>query len=167
MKKLISEKQLKIIVKNLGSQITNDYQNTKELIVVGLLKGSFIFMADLIREIKLPLKTEFMQISSYHNNQQTSEVKIILDLNTSIFDKDVLVVEDIIDTGRTFSKVLELLRSRNPKSLKTCVLLDKEECRVIEQKVDYCGKKIKNLFVVGYGLDNNQFDRNLPFVGNI
>jgi hypoxanthine phosphoribosyltransferase len=167
MKKLITEKELRIIIKRLGNQITKDYHNTSYLIVVGLLKGSFVFMADLIRQINLPLQVDFMTVSSYKENKQESEIKVILDLNTPIYNKHVLVVEDIIDSGRTFSKVLNLLRSRHPATLKTCVLLNKKECRILEEQVDYCGIEIPDVFVCGYGLDDNQKQRNLPYIGII
>ena len=150
----------------MGHQITMDYKDIKEpLIVVGLLKGSFIFMADLVRKINLPMHIDFMMVSSYNTeNQQEKELRIILDLNTSIAGRDVLLVEDIVDSGKTFSKVLELLQSRNPKSLRTCALLNKKECRVVEVPLHYWGIEIQNKFVYGYGLDNSQMQRNLPHI---
>lgn len=164
MKIFITEEEIQETVGLLGHQITMDYKDIKEpLIVVGLLKGSFIFMADLVRKINLPTHIDFMMVSSYNvENQQEKELRIILDLNTPISGRDVLLVEDIVDSGKTFSKILELLQSRNPKSLKTCALLNKKECRVVEVPIDYYGIEIQNKFVYGYGLDNSQMRRNLP-----
>lgn len=162
----IKEEEIQAIVNGLGFRIQQDYQNIEEpLIVVGLLKGSFIFMADLVRQINLPMNLEFMTVSSYNlENKQEKELKIIQDINTPIAGRDVILVEDIMDTGRTFSKILDLLSSRNPKSLKTCALLNKKECRVAEVTLDYCGIEIPNKFVYGYGLDNSQLGRNLPYI---
>ena len=123
-------------------------------------------MADLIRQIELPVKVDFMSVSSYENNVQGSEVKINLYISIPIEGKDVLVVEDIIDTGNTFAKVLDILRQRNPKSLKTCVLLNKKECRIVESPVDYCGMEIPDIYVFGYGLDDDQFMRGLTFISS-
>jgi hypoxanthine phosphoribosyltransferase len=166
MNEIVSKKNLASIVKKLAKQITNDYTDTDELIVIGLLKGSFIFVADLIRQLELPVKVDFMSVSSYENNTQGSDVKINLDISIPITGKDVLIVEDIIDTGKTFAKVLELLKQRHPKSLKTCVLLNKKECRIVDSPVDYCGMEIPNIYVFGYGLDDDQLMRGLTFIAN-
>lgn len=163
----ISEDKIKEAITRLGKEISATYLNTSEspLIVVGLLKGSFIFMADLIRKLNLNIQVDFMMVSSYNDeNKQEKELKIILDLNTPIAGRDVLLVDDILDTGKTFSKVIELLKSRNPKSVKTCVLLNKKEARVVEVPLDFYGFDIPNKFAYGYGLDNSQLKRNLPFV---
>ncbi len=166
----ISEEEIKDIVKKIGSDIRNYYKNVapikEPLILIGLLKGAFIFMADLVRELKdLDTHIEFMTVSSYNNeNQQEKELKIILDLNTPIAGRDVLLVEDIVDTGKTFSKVINLLNSRNPNSLKTCALLNKKECRAVEVPLDFYGIDIPDKFVYGYGLDNAQKSRNLPYI---
>ena len=166
MKIFITEEEIQETVELLGHQITMDYKDIKEpLIVVGLLKGSFIFMADLVRKINLPTHIDFMMVSSYNDqNQQEKELRIILDLNTAIAGRDVLLVEDIVDSGLSFSKVLELLQSRNPKSLRTCALLNKKECRTVEVPLHYCGVEIQNKFVYGYGLDSSQMRRNLPHI---
>jgi hypoxanthine phosphoribosyltransferase len=166
---LLDSDEIRDIVKKLGSEINSYYMKNKleqPLIVVGLLKGSFIFMADLVRELFVDTHIEFMTVSSYNNkNQQEKELKIILDLNTSISGRDVLLVEDIVDTGLTFSKILELLNSRNPKSLNTCALLNKKECRVVEVPVNFSGIDIPDKFVYGYGLDDAQSNRHLPYIG--
>jgi hypoxanthine phosphoribosyltransferase len=164
---LISKKELEEIVRNLGEEITKFYSGeVSDLVVVGLLRGSFIFMADLVREIRVPLVTDFMTVSSYGSGTESSgDVKIIMDLDESIEGKNVLLVEDIVDSGNTFSKVLQLLKSRKPKSLKTCSLLSKPSRRVVEVEVDFCGKEIPDEFVCGYGLDFAQKYRNLPYVG--
>jgi hypoxanthine phosphoribosyltransferase len=161
----INSKKIKSSIIEIGKQITNDYIG-EELIVVGLLKGAFIFMADLIRNINInTLYTDFMMVTSFgKNNKRDKEIKIILDLNTPIAGKNVLLVEDIIDTGRTFDKVIKILNSRNPKSLKTCVLLDKSCCREVEVTIDYRCFEIENDFVYGYGLDNCQRSRNIPHI---
>jgi hypoxanthine phosphoribosyltransferase len=168
MRDFISELEIKEKVYDLGIQIAKDYKN-EELIVVGLLKGAFVFMADLIRKINIEiLYTDFMMVTSFgENNIRDKEIKIVLDLNTPIGGKNVLLVEDIVDTGRTFDKVIKILESRKPKSLKTCVLLDKSCCREIKVPVDYLGFEIENEFVFGYGLDNSQKYRNLSEIVKI
>ena len=154
-------------LKELGVKITEDFKNENEpLIVVGLLKGSMVFMADLIRQIKLPLEIDFLEASSYGEGTQTSrEVKILKDLRSTISGKNVLVVEDIIDSGFTLKKVLQILGSRNPKKISLCTLLDKPERREVEVDVQYVGFEIPNEFVVGYGLDFNENYRNLEYIG--
>ena len=166
MQELISKNTIRKFVKKLGKQITKEYSSIeKPLILIGILKGSVIFMADLIREIKLPVNIDFMMISSYGpDNIQEKEIKIILDLNTPIADRDVIILEDILDSGRTFSKILTLLKSRNPRSLKTCALLNKKECRVVDVHLDFGGIEIPDKYVYGYGLDDNQLQRNLPYI---
>lgn len=166
-KKLLNEDQIKDIVAKLGAEITEHYKNTGgELIVIGLLRGSFIFMADLVREIKHPMITDFMTVSSYGDGTESSgNVKIVMDLDESIEGRDVLLVEDIIDTGNTFSKVVRLLSNRRPNSLKICTFLNKPSRRVVDVDIDFCGIDIPDEFVVGYGLDYAQKYRNLPYVG--
>lgn len=166
-KKLISEEQIQQTVNRLGQEVTEHYQGIEqELLVVGLLRGSFIFMADLVRCIELPLCVDFMTVSSYGDGTISSgDVKIIMDLDTSIEGRDVLLVEDIVDTGKTFSKVIRMMSNRSPKSLKVCSFLNKPECRTADVTVDFCGMDIPNEFVVGYGLDFAQQYRNLPYVG--
>ena len=164
---LVSTEQINETVQRLGAEITEHYRGTeKELIVIGLLRGSFIFMADLVRHIRLPLVVDFMTVSSYGDGTVSSgDVKIVMDLDMSIEGRDVLLVEDIVDTGNTFSKVIRMMKNRNPKSLKVCTFLNKPECRTADVHVDFCGMDIPNEFVVGYGLDFAQKYRNLPYVG--
>lgn len=164
---LVSEKEIQETVKRLGAEITERYRNTeRELVVIGLLRGSFIFMADLVRHIKLPLVVDFMTVSSYGDGTVSSgDVKIIMDLDMSIEGRDVLMVEDIVDTGNTFSKVIRMMNNRNPHSLAICTFLNKPECRTADVHIDFCGMDIPNKFVVGYGLDCAQKYRNLPYVG--
>ncbi|HHW58456.1 MAG TPA: hypoxanthine phosphoribosyltransferase [Clostridia bacterium] len=162
---LITEDQLKEKVKELGQMITKDYQG-KDLVFIGVLKGAVVFMADLSRSIDLPLSVDFMAVSSYGSSTRSSGiVKIIKDHDINIEGKDVLIVEDIIDSGLTLSYLRETLLGRKPKSLRICTLLDKPERRETDVKVDYCGFKIPDKFVVGYGLDFNEKYRNLPFIG--
>ena len=166
-KVLISEDEIKVIVERLGIEITEHYKNSdKELIVVGLLRGSFVFMADLVREIKLPLITDFMTVSSYGSGTVSSgDVKVVMDLDESIEGADVLLVEDIVDTGNTFSKVITMLENRKPNSLKICTFLNKPSRRVVDVNIDFCGVDIPDEFVCGYGLDYDQKYRNVPYVG--
>jgi len=133
---------------------------------VCILKGAFLFLADLVREIDIPVSVDFMAISSYAGQtESTGQVKILKDLDTLIEDRHVLIVEDIIDTGLTMNSVIKLLKTRKPKSIKICTLLDKVERRVINVKIDYYGFQIPNSFVVGYGLDFEEKYRNLPYIG--
>lgn len=166
-KVLVSEDEVNRIVKRLGEEITEHYgQLERELIVIGLLRGSFIFMADLVRQIKIPLVLDFMTVSSYGDGTISSgDVKIVMDLDSSVEDRDVLMVEDIVDTGRTFSKVIRMMKNRNPRSLRVCTFLNKPEARLNEVQIDFCGTDIPNEFAVGYGLDYAQGYRNLPYVG--
>ena len=152
-------------IKDLGRQITRDYAG-KELVLVGVLKGSCIFLADLMREIDLPLTIDFMSVSSYKNElKSTGDVEILKDLSNPIRDKDVLVVEDIVDTGLTLSRLLEILGTRGAASIKLASFLDKPEPRIKKELViDYTGFVVPNKFVVGYGLDAAGRYRNLPFI---
>jgi hypoxanthine phosphoribosyltransferase len=164
---LISEDEIQQIVKRMGAEITTYYSSLeKELIVIGLLRGSFIFMADLIREIQAPLVVDFMTVSSYGDGTVSSgDVKIVMDVDSSLEGRDVLLVEDIVDTGRTFAKVVRMINNRKPRSLKTCTFLNKPSARISDVQVDFCGKDIPDEFVVGYGLDYGQRYRELPYVG--
>jgi hypoxanthine phosphoribosyltransferase len=164
---LVTREDIDRIVARLGAEITAHYQHTeRELVVIGLLRGSFVFMADLVRQIKLPLVVDFMTVSSYGDGTVSSgDVKIIMDLDMSIEGRDVLLVEDIVDTGNTFSKVIRMMNNRNPRSLAICTFLNKPECRIAEVKIDFCGMDIPNKYVVGYGLDCAQQYRNLPYIG--
>lgn len=165
-KVLLSEEDLKNIVERLGAQITEDYKD-KNLVLVSVLKGSVLFMADLMRAIKLPCKIDFMAVSSYGSGTKTSGVvKIIKDLDTEVVSgNDLLIVEDILDSGVTLEYLMKILSARNPNSIKICTLLDKPERRKANIKADYAGAQIPDAFVVGYGLDYDEKYRNLPFVG--
>ena len=165
---LVTEEEIQSIVAGLGAEITGYYEGQEQvnLIVVGLLRGSFIFMADLVRHIRLPLIVDFMTVSSYGDGTvSTGDVKIVMDLDQSIEGMDVLMVEDIIDTGNTFNKVLSLIRNRHPRSLKICTFLSKPSRRVVDVPIDFCGREIPDEFVCGYGLDYSQKYRNVPYVG--
>ncbi len=167
-KVLVSEEQIKTRVRELGEEISRDYAG-EEILIVCILRGGVMFTVDLVREITVPLAIEFMAVSSYGSGarQSEGEVRITLDLNTRIAGKHVLIVEDIIDSGNTLASVIELLQTRNPKSIYVCTLLDKYERREVEVPIRYCGFKIKNEFVFGYGLDMDEYYRNLPFVGTV
>lgn len=166
VKTLISREQIATRVRELGEQITNDYKDDDApFVVVGILKGSVVFMSDLVREIKLPLTMDFMEISSYGDNFTTSrEIKIIKDLEHSVRGKNVLVVEDIIDSGLTLKKILKMIGKREPKKVILCTLLNKEERRQANVDVQYIGFDIPDEFVSGYGLDYKQEYRNIPYV---
>lgn len=167
IEKLISEEEISKRIIELANEINNDYHN-EDLILVGLLKGSVIFLSDLSRKLTLNCKLDFMIISSYGNNMESSkDVRLLKDLDESIKNKNVLIVEDIIDTGYTLKKVIELLETREPKSLKICTLLDKPEKREVSVDVDYVGFKIPDEFVVGYGIDYAQNHRTLPYIGKV
>jgi hypoxanthine phosphoribosyltransferase len=164
-KTLFSKEKLEQRVKELGAEITRDYKG-KDLIVVGILKGSFIFMADLVRAIDLPLQIDFLGLSSYGDEQETSGVvKITNDLSKPIDHKHVLIVEDIIDTGLTMKYLLEMLQTRSPSSVKICALLEKPENARTKIDIAYKGFAIPNEFVVGYGLDYAGLYRNLGYIG--
>ena len=163
---LYSAEQINARVSELGAEITRDYAG-KELVIVGVLKGSVIFLADLIRAIDLPLTIDFMAVSSYKDGTvSTGDVEILKDLTNPIRGKDVIICEDIIDTGLTLYRLMEILGSRGANSLKIATLLDKPEPRIKKDlHIDYCGFQIPNKFVVGYGLDAAGRYRNLPFIG--
>lgn len=167
-KEFISALEIEQMVARLGRQI-NDYYSEKpdlNLLVIGLLRGSFVFMADLIRQIELPLTVDFMTVSSYGDaTASTGNVKVVMDLDEPVEGKDVLMVEDIIDTGNTFNKVIGLIRYRKPRSLKICTFLSKPSRRQVEVPIDFCGMEIPDEFVCGYGLDYAQKYRNLPYIG--
>ena len=164
---LISKEKIADRVKELAKTINKEFDG-EEVVLIGLLRGSVIFLSDLAREIDLDAKIDFMIVSSYGNTMESSrEVKIIKDLEEYIEGKNVIIVEDIIDTGYTLQKVVETLKLRNPKELKICTLLDKPERREVEIPVDYVGFQIPDEFVVGYGIDYAQKHRNLPYVGMV
>ena len=165
---LLNEKDLEKIVEDLGARITNEYKDSdKPLVVIVILKGSLIFASDLIRKIELPLEIEFMKVSSYGAGTKNSgEIKIHLDLHREhLEDYNILIIEDIVDSGRTLSRLTQLLRNRNANNVKTCTLLDKPSRREVEFEADFCGYSIPDEFVIGYGLDFDEKYRNLPFVG--
>jgi len=162
---LVSKEEIQEICVNMGRQITKDYQN-KDLILVGLLKGCVPFMADLSREIDLKFDLAYMSVSSYHGGISSSgDVNIKMDLDISVKGRNVLIVEDIVDTANTIVTIIELLIHRGAKSVKMATLLDKPAGRVREYQPEYVGKVIPKAFVVGYGLDYNEYYRNLPYVG--
>lgn len=165
VKVLISPEEIQSRVREMGEMISRDYAD-KDLVVVGILKGAFVFMSDLIREIFIPLEVDFMATSSYgHSTKTSGVVKLLKDLDTAVEGRDILIVEDIIDSGLTLSYLSQLLLARKPASIKTAVLLDKPERRRIEFAPDYVGFTIPDEFVIGYGLDYNHKFRELPYVG--
>ncbi|CUU38545.1 hypoxanthine phosphoribosyltransferase [Armatimonadetes bacterium DC] len=162
----LTEEQIQEAVRRLGEQIARDYSPDSPPLLVGVLKGSLVFLADLMRAIPLPVSFDFVAISSYGAETQTSgQVRLLKDLDTQIQGRHVLVVEDILDTGLTLSYLLDLLRTRQPASLRVCTLLRKPDRQMVEVPVDYCAFTIPNYFVVGYGLDYDERYRNLPFIG--
>ncbi|NYE56962.1 hypoxanthine phosphoribosyltransferase [Carboxydothermus ferrireducens] len=162
---LISEEEIRAKVKELGQQISRDYAG-QDLLLVGILRGAMLFMSDLMREIDIPLNIDFMVVSSYGSGTSTSgEVRVLKDLDRGIEGRNVLLIEDIVDTGLTLNYLTKYLANRHPKSLKICTLLNKPSRRQIEVKVDYNGFIIPDKFVVGYGLDYNEYYRNLPYIG--
>jgi hypoxanthine phosphoribosyltransferase len=162
-KPLLTTKQIQSKVKELAEKISNDYAR-KNILTVGILRGAFMFLPDLVRAIEVPLTVDFITASSYIKTSTTGEVKIHCDIREDISNRDVLLVDDIIDTGITINYVRERILARGPNSLKICVFLDKKEKRLVDVPLDYVGFEIPNVFVVGYGLDyDNQF-RNLPYI---
>lgn len=162
---LLTESEIQTINKQIGQQITKDYQG-KEIFVVGILKGSTIFMSDLIRQINVPLQIDYMVVSSYGSSTQSSGVvRIVKDLQHSIEGKHVLIVEDIVDTGLTLAYIKEILKGRDPASIKICTLLDKPIRREKDIDIDYVGTEVPDGFIVGYGIDYAEYYRNLPYVG--
>ena len=169
MNVMISAEDIQHKVKQLGEQINAHYaKSDNELVLIGLLRGSVIFMADLCRAIEKPHELDFMTVSSYGGGTVSSrDVKILKDLDGEIFGKDVLVVEDIIDSGNTLSKVMEMLQTRNPSSIELCTLVSKPSRREIDLTVKFLGFEVEDRFIVGYGLDYDQKYRHLPYIGEI
>ncbi len=162
---LLPEEEVDARIQAMGEQISRDYAG-KQVHLICVLKGGSFFLCELAKRITVPVSLDFMSVSSYGGGTESKGVvKIVKDLDEPIRDKDVLVVEDIVDSGRTLSYLLEMLRSRGPKSLRLCTLLDKPERRVVDVDVDYTGFQIPDKFVVGYGLDYDQRYRNLPYIG--
>lgn len=161
---LFSRETIEKRVKELGIEISESYKN-KELVVVSLLRGSFIFAADLVREISVPVEVDFITTASYGNNEVSSgDVKILHDLRSDLRGKDVLLVDDIMDSGYTLKKVTEHLHTKNPNSVKVCVMLDKPSRRQINMTPDYTGFSIPDVFIVGYGLNYGNHFRNIPYI---
>jgi hypoxanthine phosphoribosyltransferase len=162
-KPLFTTQEIQAKVKELGERISQDYAG-KELLVVGILKGAFMFFSDLVRSIDEPLMLDFIIASSYVQSDSTGKVKVFYDIREDISDKHVLLIDDIIDTGITLNHIRERVLSRTPKSLKICVFLDKKQRRQVALPIDYVGFEIPNEFVVGYGLDYDNTFRNLPYI---
>jgi hypoxanthine phosphoribosyltransferase len=161
---LISEAALQKRIAELARRIDHDYRDSTELVVVGVLKGSVFFLVELLQRVTVPVKVDFLQTSSYSGTHR-GEVRIRQDVSLPLAGRDVLLVEDIVDTGYTLRTVLGLLRYRGAKSVKLCALLDKSAAREVEVPIDYCGFPIENVFVVGFGLDLDEHYRNLPYIG--
>ncbi|MCG7492129.1 hypoxanthine phosphoribosyltransferase [Thalassobius sp. Cn5-15] len=165
---MISAKQIAARIESLAREIEFEFGSTDKLIVVGLLRGSFVFIADIVRELGLPVEVDFLEASSYGNDMESSrEVRILKDIRGEVEGRDVLVVEDIVDTGFTLTHVLRLLKGRSPRKLRTIALLDKPSRREADVKADWIGFEIPDEFVVGYGIDYAQRNRNLPFIGKV
>ena len=164
---LITQEQIEKRVQELGEIITRDYQDSDKLLLLGLLRGSVMFVTDLMRKVNRPLTMDFMSISSYAGSESSGFVRIDSDHKTNINGWDVILIDDIIDTGYTVYTVRKLLLDRNPRSLKICALLDKAERRKVDVTIDYCGFEIPDYFVVGYGLDVDEKGRNLPYIASV
>ena len=165
---MISAKSIAARIEDQANEIQTEFLDTDKLVVVGLLRGSFVFIADLVREIDLPIEVDFLEASSYGDGMEsTREVRIMKDLRGKIEGRDVLLVEDIVDTGHTLRFVTGLLKSRKPRKLETIALLDKPSRREVDIKASYTGFEIPDEFVVGYGIDYAQRNRNLPFIGKV
>lgn len=161
-KLLIPQSQIKKAVSSLADQVNRDYHG-KQLILIGVLKGAFVFLADLMREIKIPIEVDFVKLESYGNKTESSgTIKLLKDIDVDICNQNVLIIEEIIDSGRTLKFLFDRLQASKPKSLRVCALLDKKARRAIEIEADYVGMKVENKFLIGYGLDFDQAYRNLP-----
>ncbi len=165
---MISAKAIAARIEQMCREIQSEFADTDKLVVVGLLRGSFVFIADLVRELHLPIEVDFLEASSYGDEMKSSrEVRILKDLRSGIEGRDVLVVEDIVDTGHTLFHVTGMLKARQPARLKTAALLDKPSRREVDLRADYTGFEIPDEFVVGYGIDFAQRNRNLPYIGKV
>jgi hypoxanthine phosphoribosyltransferase len=165
---MISAKSIAARIEELSHVLQDEFTGTDKLVVVGLLRGSFVFIADLVRELDLPIEVDFLEASSYGDGMESSrEVRILKDLRGAIESRDVLVVEDIVDTGHTLNHVTKMLLTRNPARLKSVALLDKPSRREVDFRADYVGFDIPDEFVVGYGIDFAQRNRNLPYIGKV
>ena len=166
--KMISAKTIDARIEDLAREIKTAFHDSEKLVVVGLLRGSFVFIADLVRELDLPVEVDFLEVSSYGDSMESSrEVRVLKDLRGEISGRDVLVVEDIVDTGHTLSHVVKFLKNREPRKLETIALLDKPSRREVEVKASWTGFEIPDEFVVGYGIDYAQRNRNLPYIGKV
>lgn len=163
---LLSSEQIQQRVKELGEQITNDYKDNPPVIIC-MLKGAIYFFADLTRNIKLPITFDFARLSSYKNGMTSGEMELVANITTEIKDKDILIVEDIVDSGKTLSYFINLLKEKQPKSIKICTFMDKKESRKVEINADYVGFDIPCGFVIGYGLDYAEKYREFPFLAEI
>lgn len=163
-KVLVTEDEIISLCKSLGERISKDYAG-KSLVVIGLLKGCLPFMADLTKYITVPVNVDYMDVSSYVGTESSGCITIKKDISIDISGKDVLIIDDIIDTGNTLKAILEIFERRNVRSVEACVLLDKPEGRKVPVEIKYIGREIPKEFVVGYGLDFNEYYRNLPFIG--
>ena len=163
---VLTEEQIQKRVKELGHQITKDYQG-KSPVVICMLKGAIVFFSDVVRNLNVPLSMEFARLSSYRNGTTSGEMEVVQDVNSDISGKDVIIIEDIVDSGKTLSYFIQLLQKKNPASIKICAFLDKKERREVEVKVDYAGFDIECGFVVGYGLDYAERYRELPFLAEV
>ncbi len=165
---MISAKSIAARIEDLAREIKKEYSDTDKLVVIGLLRGSFVFIADLVRELDMNVEVDFLEASSYDDGtESTREVKILKDLRGAIEGRDVLIVEDIVDTGHTLTAVTSLLKSRRPNKMKTIALLDKPSRREVDFKANWTGFEIPDAFVVGYGIDFAQANRNLPYIGSV
>jgi len=165
---MISAKSIAARIEDLATEIETEFKDTNKLVVVGLLRGSFVFIADLVRELDLPVEVDFLEASSYGDGMESSrEVRILKDIRGQIEGRDVLVVEDIVDTGHTLHQVIDVLATRHPAKLKSIALLDKPARREVDMKATWTGFEIPDEFVVGYGIDYAQRNRNLPFIGKV
>lgn len=162
---LITEGDLSRRITELAADIDRDFHSADPLICVGVLKGSVFFMVELLQQVKIPVAVDFFQTASYRGGTSPGEVRIRKDIDLSIRGQDVLLIEDIVDTGYTLRTILDLLRFRGARTVKLCALLDKAATREVEVPIDYCGFRIDNVFVVGYGLDLDERYRNLPYIG--
>jgi len=164
---IITESEIRKRVKDLGEQITEDYKDSEKILLLGLLRGSVMFITDLMRQIHRPLTIDFMSVSSYSGTSSSGFVRIDSDHKSNIHGWDVILIDDIVDTGYTLYTVHKLLMDRKPNSLKTCALLDKVERHKIDIHIDYLGFAIPDYFVVGYGLDLDEKGRNLPYIASV
>ncbi len=164
---LISQEEIEKRVTSLGEQITNDYRDSNKLLLLGLLRGSVMFITDLMRKVHRPLTMDFMSVSSYSGSESSGFIRIDSDHKTNIRGWDVILIDDIVDSGYTLHTIRKLLVDRHPRSLKICALLDKASKHKVDVTIDYCGFEIPDYFVVGYGLDIDEKGRNLPYIASV